>query len=77
MMEPEEYRCPKRAATMTNHASTRTTPLNDRRSEYITLDEVERVLILNQQSMAEQKRLIANVRTFPIYHRGPQTCCKA
>jgi site-specific recombinase XerD len=35
----------ERAATMANHASTRTTQLYDRRSEDITLDEVERVLI--------------------------------
>jgi integrase/recombinase XerC len=30
---------------MANHASTRTTQLYDRRSDDITLDEVERVLI--------------------------------
>lgn len=35
----------ERAATMANHASTRTTQLYDRRSEDVTLDEVERVLI--------------------------------
>jgi site-specific recombinase XerD len=35
----------ERAATMANRASTRTTQLYDRRSEDITLDEVERVLI--------------------------------
>jgi integrase/recombinase XerD len=35
----------ERAATMANHASTRTTQLYDRRSDDITLDEVERVLI--------------------------------
>ena len=35
----------ERAATMANHASTRTTQLYDRRSDYVTLDEVERVLI--------------------------------
>jgi hypothetical protein len=28
-----------------NHASTRTTQLHDRRTEEVTLDEVERVLI--------------------------------
>jgi site-specific recombinase XerD len=35
----------ERAATMANHASTRTTQLYDRRSDDITLDEVERVSI--------------------------------
>lgn len=33
------------AATMANHASTRTTQLYDRRQDDVTLDEVERVLI--------------------------------
>lgn len=35
----------EKAAVMANHASTRTTQLYDRRSDDITLDEVERVLI--------------------------------
>ena len=35
----------ERAATMANHASTCTTQLYDRRSEDVTLDEVEGVLI--------------------------------
>jgi integrase len=35
----------ERAAVMANHASTRTTQLYDRRSDEITLDEVERVAI--------------------------------
>lgn len=35
----------EKAATMANHASTRTTQLYDRRSDEISLDEVERVLI--------------------------------
>lgn len=35
----------ERAAMMANHASTRTTQLYDRRSDDVTLDEVERVLI--------------------------------
>lgn len=35
----------ERAANMANHASTRTTQLYDRRSDDVTLDEVERVLI--------------------------------
>ena len=35
----------ERAATMANHASTRTTQLYDRRPDHVTLDEVERVLI--------------------------------
>jgi hypothetical protein len=35
----------KKAAQMANHASTRTTQLYDRRSDEVTLDEVERVLI--------------------------------
>jgi integrase/recombinase XerC len=35
----------ERAATMANHVSTRTTQLYDRRSDDVTLDEVERVLI--------------------------------
>lgn len=35
----------ERAAQMANHASTRTTQLYDRRSDEVTLDEVERVLI--------------------------------
>lgn len=35
----------ERAATMANHASTRTTQLCDRRHDDITLDEVARVLI--------------------------------
>lgn len=35
----------ERAATMANHASTRTTQLYDRRSDEVSLDEVERVLI--------------------------------
>jgi integrase/recombinase XerC len=35
----------ERAATMANHASTRTTQLYDRRLDDVTLDEVERVLI--------------------------------
>ena len=33
------------AATMANHSSTRTTQLDDRRPNDVTLDEVERVLI--------------------------------
>lgn len=35
----------ERAAAMANHASTRTTQLYDRRSDEVSLDEVERVLI--------------------------------
>ncbi len=35
----------EKAATMANHASTRTTQLYDRRPDDGTLDEVERVLI--------------------------------
>jgi len=35
----------EKAAQMANHASTRTTQLYDRRSDEVTLDEVERVLI--------------------------------
>jgi site-specific recombinase XerD len=35
----------ERAAQMANHASTRTTQLYDRRTESVTLDEVERVMI--------------------------------
>jgi integrase len=35
----------ERAAHMANHASTRTTQLYDRRSDEISLDEVERILI--------------------------------
>lgn len=35
----------ERAAAMANHASTRTTQLYDRRSDDVTLDEVERVMI--------------------------------
>jgi integrase/recombinase XerC len=35
----------ERAATMANHASTRTTQLYDRRPDDVTLDEVERVVI--------------------------------
>jgi site-specific recombinase XerD len=35
----------ERAAQMANHASTRTTQLYDRRTESVTLDEVERVRI--------------------------------
>lgn len=35
----------ERAAAMANHASTRTTQLYDRRSDEVTLDEVERVVI--------------------------------
>lgn len=35
----------ERAAVMANHASTRTTQLYDRRSDDVTLDEVERVMI--------------------------------
>lgn len=35
----------ERAAAMANHASTRTTQLYDRRSDTVTLDEVERVII--------------------------------
>ena len=33
----------ERAAAMANHASTRTTQLYDRRSDEVTLDEVERI----------------------------------
>jgi len=33
----------EKAASMSNHASTRTTQLYDRRSDEVTLDEVERV----------------------------------
>jgi integrase len=35
----------EKAAQMANHASTRTTQIYDRRSEEVTLDEVERILI--------------------------------
>ena len=35
----------ERAAQMANHASTRTTQLYDRRTEDVTLDEVERILV--------------------------------
>ena len=35
----------EKAAIMANHASIRTTQLYDRRSEDVTLDEVERVMI--------------------------------
>jgi hypothetical protein len=33
----------EKAASMANHASTRTTQLYDRRADEVTLDEVERV----------------------------------
>jgi len=36
----------EKAASMANHASTRTTQLYDRRRDEMTLDEVERVVIL-------------------------------
>ncbi len=35
----------ERAASMANHSSTRTTQLYDRRSDEVSLDEVERILI--------------------------------
>jgi integrase/recombinase XerC len=35
----------EKAASMANHASTRTTQLYDRRRDELTLDEVERVVI--------------------------------
>jgi integrase/recombinase XerC len=35
----------EKAANMANHASTRTTQLYDRRSDAVTLDEIERILI--------------------------------
>jgi integrase len=35
----------ERAAAMANHASTRTTQLYDRRSDEVTLDEVERIRV--------------------------------
>ena len=35
----------EKAASMANHASTRTTQLYDRRAEEVTLDEVERILV--------------------------------
>jgi len=35
----------KKAAMIANHASTRTTQLYDRRSDEVSLDEVERILI--------------------------------
>ena len=35
----------ERAANMANHASTRTTQLYDRRSDEVSLDEIERILI--------------------------------
>ena len=35
----------EKAAAMANHASTRTTQLYDRRSDEVSLDEVERVVI--------------------------------
>ena len=35
----------EKAATMANHASTRTTRLYDRRPDEVTLDEVERVML--------------------------------
>ena len=36
---------PEKAAAMANHASTRTTQLYDRRSDEVSLDEVERISI--------------------------------
>jgi hypothetical protein len=42
------------AASMANHASTRTTQLYDRRSDEVTLDEVERVGILSNGPVEEQ-----------------------
>ena len=35
----------EKAATMANHSSTRTTQLYDRRTDDVSLDEVERILI--------------------------------
>jgi hypothetical protein len=35
----------EKAALMANHSSTRTTQLYDRRSDDVSLDEVERILI--------------------------------
>jgi hypothetical protein len=35
----------EKAAAIANHSSTRTTQLYDRRSDEVTLDEIERVLI--------------------------------
>jgi len=35
----------EKAAAMANHASTRTTQLSDRRSDEVSLDEVERIVI--------------------------------
>jgi hypothetical protein len=39
----EKWRHARKAVSMANHASTRTTQLHDRRSDQVTLDEVERV----------------------------------
>ena len=35
----------EKAATMANHSSTKTTQLYDRRSDEVSLDEIERILI--------------------------------
>jgi integrase len=35
----------EKAAAIANHASTRTTQLYDRRSDEVTLDEIERILV--------------------------------
>jgi len=37
----------EKAAVMTNHASTRTTQLYDRRRDEVSLDEVSRIVIQN------------------------------
>jgi site-specific recombinase XerD len=48
----------EKAAAMANHASTRTTQLYDRRSYEVTLDEVERVLILGGRTHGTEKAVI-------------------
>ncbi len=40
----------ERAAVMANHSSTRTTQLYDRRSDEVSLDEIERILIYERLS---------------------------
>ncbi len=52
----------ERAATMVNHASTRTIQLHDRRYDDITLDEVERVLIYAVRSVSRLSEGITIIR---------------
>ena len=58
------------AAAMANHASTRTTQLYDRRSDQVSLDEIERGADLDPPSLSAGSAIKGRHKRLSTYHAG-------